>query len=95
MTKGNRQDFDQTAAILRAQFDRQSTAIFEGSKFARRTQQPGETIMEFVTSLKEVANRCKFEDVQFDIRVRDQFVPYIMSDKIRAIIAGTRHFQTR
>ena len=62
LTKGNRQDFDQTVAILRAQFDRQSTAIFERSKFARRTQQPGE-IMKFVTSLKEMVNRCNFEDV--------------------------------
>ena len=84
--KGNKQDFDQTVAILRAQFDRQSTAIFEGSKFARRTQQPAEMIIEFVTSLKEMANHCNFEDVPFEIRVSDQFVPYIMSDKIRKLL---------
>ena len=86
LTKGNRQDIDQTVAILKAQFDRQSTAIFDRSKFARRTLQPGETIIEFITSLKEMANRCNFEDVQFEIRVRDQFMPYIMSDKIRELL---------
>ena len=38
--------------------------------------------MEFVTSHKEIVNRCNIEDVQFEIRVCDQFVPFIMSDKI-------------
>ena len=38
--------------------------------------------LEFVTCLKELANKCNFEADQFNIRVRDQFVIHLMSHKI-------------
>ena len=86
LTKREKTSYDDTVATLKAHFDRHSMAIFERAKFARSYQHLGESVTEFVTCLKELANKCNFEADHLDIRVRDQFVPHLTSDKIRELL---------
>ena len=83
--KGEKTSYDDTLATLKALFYRHSMAIFERAKFALRYRHSGDSVTEFVTCQKELANQCNFEADQFDIKVRDQFVPHLMSDKIREL----------
>ena len=67
LTKGEKTSYDDSATTLKAHFDRHSMAIFERVKFAWRYQHSWESVTEFVTCLKELANIRNFETDQFDI----------------------------
>ena len=84
LKKGEKTSYDDTVAILKAHSDRHATAIFERAKFARSYQHSGESVTEFVSCLKELANKCNFEANQFDIR--DEFVPHLTSDSVKELL---------
>ena len=83
LSKGEKHEYAATVAMLKGYFDRRPTQIFERAKFAQRFQRSGESILEYVTALKEMAVKCGFADAQFDERMRDQFVPHLLSEKIK------------
>ena len=41
------------------------------------------TVSQYVASLRELASKCEFPAAQLEERVRDQFVAWCVSDKIR------------
>ena len=86
LTKGEKTSYDDSVATLKAYFDKHSTAIFERVKFARHYQNSEESVTEFVTYLKDLADKYSFEADQFDIRVRDQFLPHLTTNKIRELL---------
>ncbi|KAL1477050.1 hypothetical protein MTO96_036066 [Rhipicephalus appendiculatus] len=54
---------------------------WNGHRFRRRTQQPGESIQEYVAALRELASSCSF--VATDDSLRDQFLEGISSENLR------------
>ena len=72
-------------AIERIQrhFGRTASTIFNPAHFTRYQQRPGESIVRFMSTLRELVRKCDFKDDQFDERVRDQFICGCMNDHIR------------
>jgi len=78
-----REAYAAAVARLAAHFGQPASAIFNRAQFTHRQQRPGESITQYVAALKEMAARCEFAAVQMDERVRDQFVAWACSDRIR------------
>lgn len=68
---------------LNGHFGRPSGVIFNRAQFTRHLQRPGDTIVQFLSTLRELAKKCNYPEEQFDERVRDQFAAGCCSDKIR------------
>ena len=64
-------------------FGRTASTIFNRAQFTRYQQRPGESIVQFLSTLRELARKCDFQDDQFDERVRDQFAAECTNDRIR------------
>jgi hypothetical protein len=64
-------------------FGRPASTIFNRAQFTRYQQRPGESIVEFLSTLRELARKCDFKEDQFDERVRDQFAAGCTNDRIR------------
>ena len=64
-------------------FGRPASTIFNRAQFTRYQQRPGESIVQFLSTLRELARKCDFKDDQFDERVRDQFAAGCSNDRIR------------
>ncbi|KAL1473817.1 hypothetical protein MTO96_021792 [Rhipicephalus appendiculatus] len=73
--------YDQAVAALTRHFASASNVVVERHRFRRRTQQPGESIQEYVPALRELASSCSF--VATDDSLRDQFVEGISSENLR------------
>ena len=58
------------------------STILERYHFGRRTQMEGESVEEYVSSLRKLAATCKFEESR-DERIRDQFLLNCSIDKVR------------
>ena len=78
-----REPYDNAVGRLAAHFGQPASAIFNRAQFTRRQQRPGESVTQYVAALREMAARCEFSADQLDERVRDQFVAWSCSDRIR------------
>lgn len=78
-----RESYDEAKRHLAAHFDQRASTFYERAQFTRRQQEPGETIAQFVSALREMAVRCDFSAAELDNRVRDQFVAWVASNEIR------------
>ena len=76
-------------------FVRTASTIFNRAQFTRYQQRPGESVVQFLSTLRELARKCEFKDDQFDERVRDQFAAGCTNDRIRERLLqepGTTHY---
>lgn len=58
---------------MRQHFGRTSGTIFNPANFYRCLQRPGDTLVQYLPALSQLARLCNFPDEQFDERVRDQY----------------------
>ena len=68
---------------MEGHFGRPAGVIFNRAHFLRNLQRPSDSIVQYISTLKELARRCDFPDAQLDERVRDQFAAGCSSDRIR------------
>ncbi|XP_042150198.1 uncharacterized protein LOC115319397 [Ixodes scapularis] len=73
--------YDQAVAVLTQHFASASNVVVERHKFRRRVQQPGESALEYVAALRELATRCSFAALEDSLR--DQFLEGIVSQHLR------------
>lgn len=62
----------------------QKNEIFERAKFNSRTQQTGETVKEYLTTLYELSENCNYEKYQGlrDELIRDRLVVGLLNKKV-------------
>ena len=63
----------QIVARLQERTTEETVKIMESYKFFKRQQQPRETVVEYMSGLKQLANICNFVDY-LATALRDQFV---------------------
>ena len=63
----------QIVAQLKDCTKEETMEIVEHYKFFKRQQQPGETVVEYMSGLKQLASTCNFADY-LTIALRNQFV---------------------
>ena len=68
---------------MNGHFGRPAGVIFNRAQFSRNLQRPSDSIVQYISTLKELARRCDFADAQLDERVRDQFAAGCCNDRIR------------
>uniref|UniRef100_A0A6B0VHI3 RNA-directed DNA polymerase n=1 Tax=Ixodes ricinus TaxID=34613 RepID=A0A6B0VHI3_IXORI len=73
--------YDQAVAVLTQHFASASNVVVERHRFRRRVQQPGESVLEYVAALRELATRCSFAALEDSLR--DQFLEGIGSQHLR------------
>ncbi|KAL1451247.1 hypothetical protein MTO96_006304 [Rhipicephalus appendiculatus] len=73
--------YEQAVAALTQHFASASNVVVECHRFCRRTQQPCESIQEYVAALWELASSCSF--VATDDSLRDQFIEGNSSENLR------------
>ena len=78
-----RESYGETVGRLKKHFATPVSAIFARAQFTRHQQRPGQSVANYVASLREMAAKCEFAADQINERVRDQFVAWVASDKIR------------
>lgn len=74
--------YEKTLAKLDKHYCVEENIILERYKFATRTQKTGESIEEFVTALRGLAIKCRFDHCR-DEHVRDQLMIKCSNDNIR------------
>ena len=52
---------DDLIKVLKSHFEPKSLVIAERFIFYRKSQQPGETVVDFVADLRRLARKCEFE----------------------------------
>jgi len=60
-----------------------ASTIFNRAQFSRRQQRPGESVKQYIAALRGMASKCECAGDQLNERVRDQFVAWSCSDRIR------------
>ncbi|KAG0445042.1 hypothetical protein HPB47_001674 [Ixodes persulcatus] len=73
--------YDQAVAVLTQHFASASNVVVERHRFRRRVQQPGESVLEYVAALRELATRCSFAALEDSLRVL--FLEGIVSQHLR------------
>ena len=71
--EGDKKRIQPVLALMEAYCVGDTNVIYERFQFQRRTQEPDETVEQFVTALKALATSCQFGDTQEE-RLRDQMV---------------------
>ncbi|UYV65004.1 hypothetical protein LAZ67_3002762 [Cordylochernes scorpioides] len=77
-------EWEEIVAGIKKYFDPTPNIIVQRFKFAKRLQMPNETISEFITALKKIAEKCEFPDVED--RLRDALVCGILSEEIQSML---------
>ncbi|UYV80374.1 hypothetical protein LAZ67_19000010 [Cordylochernes scorpioides] len=77
-------EWEEIVAGIKKYFDPTPNIIVQRFKFAKRLQIPNETISEFITALKKIAEKCEFPDVED--RLRDALVCGILSEEIQSML---------
>ncbi len=67
---------------LKLHFIPRRNVVAERHAFRRRSQAPGETILQYVASLWELAATCEFASNN-DKMLRDQLVEHVNSHRVR------------
>ncbi len=83
MAVNTREPYEEARARLQAHFGQPPSTIFARAQFTRIQQKPGMTVSQYVALLRELASKCDFPVAQLEERVRDQFVAWCISEKIR------------
>ncbi len=60
--------------VLVQKFEKNTTVTEKRYNFAKRVQDPGESVDHFAVSLKEHAAKCNFQGEEFENRLLDQFI---------------------
>ena len=60
----------------------EKSALVARYKFDNRSRQVGESVSDYVATLKHLASECKFSDVTRAERLRDRLVSGIRDDKM-------------
>ena len=75
-------DYDAAMAALEAYFVLKTNTVAERHAFRKRVQRPDETVLQYVTALRELASTCDFGD-RADEVIRDQIVEHLHNPRIR------------
>ena len=73
---------EQIVAQLKERTLEETIEIAERYKFFKRLQQPGETVIEYMSGLKQLASTCNFAGY-LDTALRDQFVCGIRDQRMQ------------
>ncbi len=73
---------EEAIEVLQAYFVPRRNVIAERHAFRKRTQVPGETVLQYVTSLRDLTAICEFGS-NLDEMLRDQLVENVASHRIR------------
>ncbi|XP_050527489.1 uncharacterized protein LOC126897721 [Daktulosphaira vitifoliae] len=74
--------YDELITILEGIFSPRRLVVSERFKFNQRVQRAGESIQEFIDSLKNLAKSCKF-DTFLDDALRDRFIVGLKDESIQ------------
>ncbi|KAG0439915.1 hypothetical protein HPB47_016465 [Ixodes persulcatus] len=74
--------YDQAVAVLTQHFASASNVAVESHRFCRHVRQPGESVLEYLAALRELATRCSFAALEDSLR--DQFLEGIGSQHLRS-----------
>ena len=66
--------FEAWGKVLSQKFEKNTTVTEKRYNFAKRVQDPGESVDNFAISLREHAEKCNFQGEEFDNRLLDQFI---------------------
>ena len=66
--------FEAWGKILSQKFEKNTTITEKRYNFAKRVQDPGESVDHFAVSLREHAAKCNFRGEEFENRLLDQFI---------------------
>ncbi|UYV84041.1 K02A2.6-like [Cordylochernes scorpioides] len=77
-------EWEEIVAGIKKYFDPTPNIIVQRFKFAKRLQMPNETISEFITALKKIAEKCEFPDLED--RLRDALVCGILNGEIQSML---------
>ncbi|UYV70129.1 K02A2.6-like [Cordylochernes scorpioides] len=77
-------EWEEIVAGIKKYFDPTPNIIVQRFKFAKRLQMPNETISEFITALKKIAEKCEFPVVED--RLRDALVCGILNEEIQSML---------
>ena len=79
--------YEEAISALKKVYVKPKNIIFARHKLATRRQQPGETVDDYLLSLKLLAKECDFKDVTADVysqeSIRDSFISGLSSSVIR------------
>ena len=78
---GNDDDYERAKDKLREHFEPQKNRRYEVYRFRKATQEPQETLDQFHTRLRSLAETCEFAEVEFEIE--QQIIIGGTSSKIR------------
>ncbi|UYV63694.1 K02A2.6-like, partial [Cordylochernes scorpioides] len=77
-------EWEELVTRIKKYFDPTPNIIVQRFKFTKRLQMPNETISEFITALKKIAEKCEFPDVED--RLRDALVCGILNEEIQSML---------
>ena len=66
--------FEAWGKVLSQKFEKNTTVTEKRYNFAKRVQDPGESVDNFAISLREHAAKCNFQGEEFGNRLLDQFI---------------------
>ncbi len=86
--KPEHKSLEELKTILKRHYDPEPIVIAERFRFYQRTQKPGESIADFLASLRKLATRCKFGGFLAEA-LRDRLVCGLHSEAIqKALLAN-------
>ena len=77
------ESYDDAVKRMKQHYGKTSGTIFNRSNFYRCLQRQGESLVQYLSTLRELARLCNFPDGQFDERVRDQYAMGCWNQRIR------------
>ena len=83
LAAGTGETYQVVVERMERHFGRTASVIFNRALFTRNLQRPGESIVQFLSTLREMACKCDFLEAQFEERVRDQFAAGCFNERIR------------
>ncbi|CAH0725500.1 unnamed protein product, partial [Brenthis ino] len=81
--------FDELVDIVKNHLEPQRSEIAERHIFRQRKQLQGETVSDYLQSLKHLAKTCNFRDT-LEINIRDQFVSGLINEDMRSRLFAER-----
>ena len=71
--------------FLRARFEGERNALAERVSLAKTVQQPGQSIVEYGSSIRKNARHCAYPAGYTDQAMRDVFVAEVSSESVREL----------
>ncbi|KAJ8339345.1 hypothetical protein SKAU_G00361310 [Synaphobranchus kaupii] len=79
---GSAGTYDEAVTLLTAHFAGKQRALLRRYKLRKRHQRPGESVLSYVTDLRDLARKCSYGALQDQI-IRDQLIEGTWCEKIR------------